>query len=74
MKSQAKVDDAVAVELIDANGNTKRVIVNGDIATNIRAKGNDKTGIETELAKLDEFKNVFKDGTLHVNTGSKFAV
>lgn len=74
MKSQAKVDDAVAVELVDANGNTKRVIVNGDIATNIRAKGNDKTGIETELAKLDEFKNVFKDGTLHVNTGSKFTV
>jgi hypothetical protein len=74
MKSQAKVDDAVAVELIDADGNTKRVIVNGDVATNIRAKGNDKTGIEAELAKLDEFKNAFKDGTLHVNTGSKFTI
>lgn len=73
-KAQAKVDDAVAIELIDAQGNKKPIIVNGELATKIKSRDGKKADIEADLATLAEFKDAFANGTLHVNTDTKFSL
>lgn len=69
MKKQARLDDVVGVNVRDKNGNLQQVLVDGDVAKNIRAAQGDRAKIEAELSKLDEFKDKFgENGTLTVNT------
>lgn len=69
MKNQARLDDVVGVNVRDKNGNLQQVLVDGDVAKNIRAAQGDRAKIEAELSKLDEFKDKFgENGTLTVNT------
>jgi hypothetical protein len=37
MKKQARLDDVVGVNVRDKNGNIQQVLVDGDVAKNIRA-------------------------------------
>lgn len=70
MKQQAKVDDVVGVNVRDrATGEIRQVIVDGDVAKNIRAAKGDRAKIEAELSKLDDFNGKFgESGTMDVAT------
>ena len=70
MKQQAKVDGVVGVNVRDrATGEIRQVIVDGDVAKNIRAAKGDRAKIEAELSKLDDFNGKFgESGTMDVAT------
>lgn len=70
MKQQAKVDGVVGVNVRDrATGEIRQVIVDGDVAKNIRAAKGDRVKIEAELSKLDDFNGKFgESGTMDVAT------
>lgn len=70
MKQQARVDDVVGVNVRDrATGEIRQVIVDGDVAKNIRAAKGDRAKIEAELSKLDDFNGKFgESGTMDVAT------
>ena len=70
MKQQAKVDGVVGVNVRDrATGELRQVIVDGDVAKNIRAAKGDRAKIEAELSKLDDFNGKFgESGTMDVAT------
>lgn len=72
IKQQARVDGVVGVNVRNrATGELEQVIVDGETAKNIRAAKGDRAKIETELSKLDDFKDKFGEaGTLDVATGS----
>ena len=70
MKQQAKVDGVVGVNVRDrATGEIRQVIVDGDVAKNIRAAKGDRAKIEAELSKLDDFNGKFgESGTMDIAT------
>lgn len=70
MKQQAKVDGVVGVNVRDrVTGEIRQVIVDGDVAKNIRAAKGDRAKIEAELSKLDDFNGKFgESGTMDVAT------
>lgn len=70
MKTKARVDDVVGINVYDKQAKqTKQILVDGETAKNIRAAQGDKTKVEAELAKLEEFKDKFgESGTLEVLT------
>ena len=72
MKSQARIEDAVGVNVRNkATGELEQIIVDGDVAKNIRAAKGDRAKIETELGKLDDFNGKFgENGTLEIATQS----
>ena len=71
VKQKARLDDVVGVNVRNKNtGEIEQIIVDGDAAKQIRKAKGDKTQIEAELSKLDDFKNKFGDlGSLEVATG-----
>lgn len=70
MKQQAKVDGVVGVNVRNrSTGEIRQVIVDGDVAKNIRAAKGDRAKIEAELSKLDDFNGKFgESGTMDVAT------
>ena len=70
MKQQAKVDGVVGVNVRDrATGEIRQVIVDGDVAKNIRAAKGDRAKIDAELSILDDFNGKFgESGTMDVAT------
>lgn len=74
IKKEAKVEGVVGVNIKDKNGQIQQVLVDGDIAKNIKAAGGNKQTIETELSKLEQFKDKFgANGQFEVNTASSFS-
>lgn len=71
MKNATRVDGVVGVNVYNKQKQQmERILVDGDTAKNIRAAQGDKTKIEAELSKLDDFKDKFgESGTLEVATG-----
>ena len=71
MKNAARVDGVVGVNVYNKQTQQmERVLVDGDIAKNIKAVQGYKAKIEAELSKLDDFKDKFgESGTLEVATG-----
>ena len=66
---QAKVEDAVAVNVVDRNGVKKQLFINGDAADAVRRAQGNKAAVEAELNKLEGFQGKFgKDAEFEVIT------
>lgn len=71
---QAKVDDAIAVNVRDKKtGQTKQLFVNGDTAEAIRKSDGSKQAVEAELNKLEGFNGKFGEaGDFEVKTSGSW--
>lgn len=66
---QAKVEDAVAINVTDKTGAKKQLFISGDAATAVRRAQGSKAAIEAELNKLEGFQGKFgKDAEFEVMT------
>lgn len=70
MKNKARVDDVVGINIYDkSTKQTRQILVDGETAKNIKAAQGDRTKVEAELSKLEDFKDKFgESGTLEVLT------
>ena len=69
-KQAAKMDDVVGVTVYNKQTQQmEQILVDGDIAKNIRAAKGDKAKIEVELSKLDDLQGKFgESGNLEIAT------
>lgn len=73
MKNKAKVDGVIGIDIYDKSAKkTRRILVDGDVAKQVRETEGNKAKVEAVLSKLEDFKDKFgESGTLEVLTGRK---
>lgn len=63
---ESKINDAAVVTVKDKYGKVKNILVDGDIATNVKAHRNNPTQVKEDLSVLDDLKQAFDSRDLEI--------
>lgn len=63
---ESKINDAAVVTVKDKRGRVKNILVDGDIATNVKAHRNNPTQVKEDLSVLDALKPAFDARDLEI--------